>query len=606
MRLILKWFWRNMEGLRLRHGFGLLLCAVSRFYALFAPVLTAKIVDWVISPDPQVMAHPDGLDLFLANLADKLGVSLLVTMLGLQLAVLFVVLFCRYWMHYILYTGGFWYAHNLRCRLYDTIQKQDLYFYGMNRTGDLMAKMTGDIDVTRVFCETTLLQAVDGLSMLIMGVIYIFGANWIMGLAMLAFGPFITILVRRVTKRLRPMHMKVRDEFSALNTTVQENISGNRVVKAFTREGFEQEKFDRRNDAYRDINVETNLTWLKCGPVVDLLVNVMGIVALVLGGILVITGQMTPGGFVAVTGVLWTIQAPMRVVGDIFNNYQRFTASAEKIMELYYSQPDIEQPEDPLVPDTLRGDITFRNVTLELGCSKVLQDIDLHVPAGSTLGIMGPTGCGKTSLVNLIPRFYDPNVGEVLVDGVPTNRYDLRALRKHIGMTMQDVFLFSDTIEGNIAFGVPDLPMEDVKKAAASASAAGFVEHMPEGYDTIIGERGTGLSGGQKQRLSRARAIAVHPSVMILDDTTSAVDMETEKAIQGALAGLDFPCTKIIIAQRISSLRNADQIIVLKDGRIAERGTHAELLKLGGYYTEIYELQNGREELEREVAELGA
>ena len=281
----------------------------------------------------------------------------------------------------------------------------------------------------------------------------------------------------------------------------------------------------------------------------------------------------------------------------LINDVQRFFASCQMIIEIFYAQPTIADrymARDPGVRP--QGDVEYRNVTLTIDGAAILDNISFHVKPGQTLGIIGTTGSGKTTLVGMLTRINDPTSGDVLLDGEPVQSYTLKALRRHIGVAMQDVFLFSDTVDSNIAYGDPDMPFEDVQKYARTADADEFIRKMEDGYDTLVGERGVGLSGGQKQRISLARALAIRPAVLILDDTTSAVDMETEKYLQEQLRNLDFPCTKIIIAQRVSSIEDADLILVLDHGKIVESGTHRELLKNKGFYRHIWAIQNSKEE----------
>ena len=283
----------------------------------------------------------------------------------------------------------------------------------------------------------------------------------------------------------------------------------------------------------------------------------------------------------------------MRTLGMLINDLQRFFASASKVIELYYARSTIVTRADAVKKEgRMAGAVSFDHVNLKLNGAEVLHDINLDIKPGETIAIMGPTGAGKTSLISLIPRFSDVSAGKLCIDGVPVGMYDLRELRGSIGIATQDVFLFSDSVDGNIAYGNPDLSEEDVQRFAKIA-CVDFAGKLPEGFDTVIGERGTGLSGGQKQRIALARALAVRPSILILDDTTSAVDMETEKYIQEQLANLDFACTKIIVAQRISTTKRADRIVILDKGRVADVGTHEELIARPGYYREVYELQNG-------------
>jgi ATP-binding cassette subfamily B protein len=319
------------------------------------------------------------------------------------------------------------------------------------------------------------------------------------------------------------------------------------------------------------------------------------VVLLVAGGLFVISGRLSFGDYIAFSGLQWAMSGPMSTMGYIISDFKRFSASANKIVEVYYSRSTIADRTDAVeIKGRIKGDIEFRNVSFGYDVSEkkeVLSNINFKIKAGQTVALMGETGSGKTTLVNLIPRVYDTSCGEILIDGHDVRMLKLEQLRSATALATQDVLLYSDTVEGNIAFGTPDMVLEDIKSSAAAAGAHEFIEKMPESYDTIIGERGVGLSGGQKQRIALARALAVKPSVLILDDTTSAVDSETEKYIQDSLRNLDFPCTKIIIAARISSAKSADMIIVLKDGKIFESGTHEELINNNGYYREVYELQ---------------
>ena len=319
---------------------------------------------------------------------------------------------------------------------------------------------------------------------------------------------------------------------------------------------------------------------------------------MLVGGLFMINGSLTMGQYVAFSGLIWAIANPMRQMGNIMNEFQRFHAACAKVIEIWYSEPVIKDAEDAIaLEDRPRGEIEFRDVSFsyEEGNLPVLKNISFKAKPGQTVAIMGETGCGKTSLIHLIPRFYEPTSGTVLLDGMDVQNIKLHDLRKNIGLATQDVLLYSDSIDGNIAYGDSTISREEVVRFARYSAADDFIAKMPEGYDTIVGERGVGLSGGQKQRISLARALAVKPSVLILDDTTSAVDMETEQEIQHSLRNLDFECTKLIIAQRISTTRTADLILIMHDGEITERGTHEELIALGGYYAGLVKLQTGQE-----------
>ena len=496
--------------------------------------------------------------------------------------------------------------YELRRDLYKNMQEQDQAFYGAYRTGDLMTRLTGDMDMIRHAVCWVIRQLISCTVLFFTTAITFLVTDWQFALTMLAVTPFIFFLTYMFSKRVRPLYVDVREKLSSLNTAAQENIAGNRVVKAFAREDYEIERFDEKNQAYREANKTSSLLWLKFSPYIETLSQSLSIAVLLVGGIFLINGRITIGTFTMFNGLTWTLSDPMRMLGMHLNDLQRFFASSSKIIELYYAKSTVvSRPDAVKSKGRIKGEIQFKSAGLRLHGTEVLEDIDLTVNPGETVAIMGPTGAGKTSLISLIPRFTDVTKGEVDIDGVPVRRYDLKSLRSAIGIATQDVFLFSDSVDGNIAYGDSDMSEEEVKRFAKMADVD-FAEKLSEGFDTVIGERGTGLSGGQKQRIALARALAVKPSILILDDTTSAVDLETEKYIQEQLANLDFPCTKIIVAQRISTTKRADKIVVIENGRITDVGTHQELSQKPGYYREVFLLQNGQDEnMKVSVKEVG-
>ena len=577
----LAWLWENMKGGRGLYITAMFGTVVYNFMQLVVPVFSGKILDTFLSGDNAWENLKENKDLFYKLLIAMVGLTVLRTAI--------VYLDCMAYervSQMVLY--------RVRNFLYDKIQRQDMTFYSTYRTGDLMTRVTGDLDAVRHMVAWVIRVIIEAFSLFGAAAVFFLYTNVKMALSILVISPFVFLLIFLFRSKVGPMHAKLREKLAGMNTIAQENISGNRVVKAFAREDYEIEKFDKSNTDYRDTNKATGMVWLKFAPFVEGIANLMPVVMLCVGGTFLIKGGLTMGEYVAISGLIWAITNPMRAMGNIMNEFQRFKAASAKVMEIYYSEPRIVDKEDAYVhADRLSGKIEFKNVSFKYHDGKlpVLHNISLSVEPGQTVAIMGETGCGKTSLIHLIPRFYEPTEGEVLVDGIPVQDYKLKELRKNIGLATQDVLLYSDTIEGNIAYGDIHIKLEEVVKFARYSSADEFIAKMPEGYDTIVGERGVGLSGGQKQRISLARALAVKPSILILDDTTSAVDMETEKKIQNALNNLDFNCTKIIIAQRISTTRNADRIIILKDGRIIEEGSHDELVAAGGYYSEIVKLQ---------------
>ena len=583
----LAWLWENMQGTRGIYIVGMLGTIVYNVLQLTVPYYSGKIVDIFLTGENARENMRTNSDLFYKLLIAMVGFTFLRTII--------VYLDCMIYEHVsqtVLY--------RVRNYLYDKIERQDMTFYSTYRTGDLMTRVTGDLDAVRHMVAWVIRMVIESFSLFGAAAIFFLYINWKMALCLLVISPFVFWIIYLFKNKVAPMHALLREKLAQMNTYAQENISGNRVVKAFAREDYEIQKFDKANKDYAKTNKATGMVWLKFYPYVESIANLMPVVMLAVGGVFLIRGQLTMGEYVAFSGLIWAIANPMRQMGNIMNEFQRFSAASQKVMEIYYSKPKIKDAEDAVAhPGRFEGKIEFSDVSFQYedGDLPVLHDINFTVEPNETVAIMGETGCGKTSLIHLIPRFYEPTKGEIRIDGIPVGKLKLADLRKNIGLATQDVLLYSDTIEGNIAYGDSTIDLDEVMKFAKYSAASDFISKMPEGYDTIVGERGVGLSGGQKQRISLARALAVKPSILILDDTTSAVDMETEKQIQQSLRELDFPCTKIIIAQRISTTKAADKILVLQDGYIREAGTHEELLAQKGYYYELVKLQTGAEEL---------
>lgn len=570
MMTAMKWFYGFLKKYRLRMLFGMVLVTILAAAALASPYISKIIVDTVIKGGKT---------------------EYLIPLVGILVGLVVVKGVCRFSSQVLFETSSQGVLYAMRDKVYRKLLMEDFAFYNKNRTGDLMGRQTGDMDAIRHFVAYVIYTIYENILYFVLALVLIFTINVPMALCMVIVLPLAALTTYLQAKSVHPAFKKCRDAFSGLNTFVQENISGNRVVKTFAKEDYEKEKFNVQNDIYREAELGAAKIWRRYVPVFEFLSYVLTIILMFVGGIMVVKGQMTLGDLVAVNGYLWMLTVPLRMAGWWINDVQRFTTSVEKIYDTYSAEPDIKRPKKPVNHKKLEGNVTFKNVSYRADDEDILQNINFDVKKGETVGIIGTTGAGKSTIVNLMCRFFDATEGEVLVDGVNVKDYDMHDLRDNIGMAMQDVFLFSDTIEGNIAYGKPDISFEKVKEVARMADANHFIQNLPEGYDTIVGERGVGLSGGQKQRISLARALLKEPAILVLDDTTSAVDMETESYIQKQLENIDHACTIFIIAYRISSIMNADQILVLDQGKIIEHGTHKELLKKNGYYATVYKHQ---------------
>ncbi|MBO4677369.1 MAG: ABC transporter ATP-binding protein [Oscillospiraceae bacterium] len=527
-------------------------------------------------------------------------------MLGLSVAVGLAFSACRYFTSICAEQAAEAAVVRLKGALFRKLMVLGPDYYRENKAGDIINKCSGDVEVISRSLSFVIPRVVEFILMLAVALFVFLRINWKYTLILLLVSPFTAVMANKMGKRLHPAFKKARKQLSNLNAVVAENIAGNRVVKAFVREDFEMEKFQTENQGYKARNIEAVSIWLKYGPIIDSLASVITVINLVVGSILVIIGKenggITYGELTLFLSFAWTLNEPLMMLGMLVNDIQRFRASTEKVQELYYMDVAIQDPEKDESPETVEGRLDLNHVTLDYGSTRVLDDVSMHIAPGQVIGVMGSTGSGKTTLVNVIDRYVDVTGGSVEIDGVDVRKWSLKKLRSSIGLTMQDVFLFSDTVESNIAYGVPDTEMENILSSAVIADADEFVSQMPDKYDTIVGERGTGLSGGQKQRVSLARAIAKHAPILILDDTTSAVDMETEEYIQKHLAAMPDKCTTIIIAQRISSVKQADYIYILDKGRILEEGTHKQLMQQKGYYYKTCVMQHGLEDAEADAA----
>ncbi|MDR2718375.1 MAG: ABC transporter ATP-binding protein/permease [Treponema sp.] len=568
----IQWILNYMKGRRAVFLTGIILSAVSAAMWIINPMLAQRLIDDVITPQNTAPLIP-----------------LLITMMAVQLTRLslrYLMIMCMEKSSTAVMTG-------IRRDMYETVQHQDYRFWGRFPTGNLMTRMTQDLDRLRHTLAWVSYQFIDAVVLFVSVFTFYMIINWQLALCLVSVTPFILYISYRFIKRLRPRFQLLRQKLTDLGTAVTENIDGNRVVKAFAREEYEKNHFEQFNGEFRDTSCGNALIVAKYQPLLETASQLLIIITLVVGGYFLIKGWLTKGQYLAFSSLTWALAGPLRMLGPLLADLERYTASGEMIREVVEAPQGIcDAPDAVELAQRPAGKIEFRDVSLSINGTPILSHISFTAEAGSTLGILGSTGAGKTSLIKLLPRFLEPDSGDTLLDGLDVRRYTLSSLRRHIGVAMQDVFLFSDSVRGNIAYGRPELDDKEISMRAVQADADGFISGMSECYETLVGERGVGLSGGQRQRIALARALAVKPAVLILDDTTSSVDSETEQYIQNQLRNLDFTCTKIIIAQRISSFRGADLILVMDKGQIIERGTHSELLALRGFYHRIWSLQN--------------
>lgn len=645
----LRWIWQYGKQDRGKVILVVILFILDKIMTLVPPFITGMVID-------ECITH---------GLTDRL-----IPLLSIIIATNIGHMGLRYAYEIILQQFGQNTIYRLVSDEFEKLHLLDFQYFNHVKNGDVMNRMTSDTDAIRFFISWVDMQILDCVVMFVSALVVMFVMEWRLALALAILSPIMLVVARTMAKRAHGIFFQIRQSLSRLNSCVEENIEANRVVKAFAREPYEIKKFETHNQDYFNQNMVLAHNNARYLPWLDGMSYLLDVITLILGGLLVIQGHMTLGVLVSFQSYEWMIDGPVRMVGWLLNDLEHFQASCIKIRGLLGAKSRIVEPNHQEavkqiakvkpVPTAavhaaaastrnpsasakflnslprIKGDIVFDHVSFaypdEPG-TLVLKDVSFHAKPGEKLGIFGETGSGKSTLVSLIARFYDPTKGHVYIDGVDARDWPLETLRSQVILAFQDTFLFSDTIGENIAFGnhrvsnpedfeqtglanplaqeadpdADDLNYQHqiqvaqknradsgfIRQMAKIADADSFIGRMPEGYDTVIGERGVGLSGGQKQRISLARALADNPSVLIMDDTTSAVDMETEASIQKNLRELEGTRTIVTIAYRVSSVRDSDEILVLENGRVVERGTHDQLVAQNGRYAAIYRKQLG-------------
>ena len=494
---------------------------------------------------------------------------------------------------YVMHVLGQRFVLDIRRRLYAHLQRLSLTYYDSRQTGEIMSRVSNDVNVLEDLVvhgtDTVIVQL---LTLVGAGAIVFSILSWQLGLVILAPVPILLISIYHFSLRIRPIYRSIRDRLGDINARLQDNLSGIRVIKAFTREDHEQHRFDHESTEYYDMSVSGIRLWANFFPKIEFLVS-MGMVGVIgVGGLLIIRRQLDLG---TMAGALLYVDMIYRPIGELFRVYDvilRASAAADRIFEILDAESEVREAPDAVALEDVRGEVDFDDVYFRYAIGEqVLQGINLHVSPGERIALVGRSGAGKTSIINLLPRFYDPESGVIRIDGRDIRTVTLDSLRARMAMVLQETFLFSGTVRENLAYGKLDATNEEIEAAARIANAHEFVTQLPEGYETQVGERGIKLSGGQKQRIAIARAVLANPRILILDEATSSVDAESEFLIHQALERLMHGRTTFIVAHRLSTIKNADRIVVLEEGRVVAQGDHQTLLVTSSIYAQLYDMQ---------------